>query len=165
MKKPLFKLKEFEALSIDALTDAEKRVVFLDADNTLFLPKVPLAQQKVQKVKRKLQALQKAGITIVVISNNFSTDRSIFFADLAIPTIFFAKKPLPLAYRKARKRVEQIVGRVEKDAIVHIGDQLLTDGFGSLIYGVDYILVDPIDTNADLIFAKPSRLLEKMLRI
>jgi len=165
MRKPLFMLKTIYDLSVEELTEQGKRVVFLDADNTLFLPQVPLADQKLHKLKQKLQELRKADITIVIISNNFSRDKSVFFASLAIPTIFFAKKPLPLAYRRAHKTIEAIHGPTHKDHIVHIGDQLLTDAFGSVLYGIDYILVEPIDKKADLFVAKPSRLLEKALRI
>jgi len=159
-------LKRIEELSLARLKEAQKTVVFLDADNTLFLPQVPLAQQRLTSVTKQLQAFAKAGVSIVIISNNFSADKAEFFDALAIPSIFFAKKPLPFAYQQAQKIVESACGyRVEKRTIVHIGDQLLTDGFGSMLFGIDYMLVEPIDKKNDLLFAKPSRWLEKLLRI
>jgi len=165
MRKPLVKLTAFANLSVEQLHAFGKDVLFLDADNTLFLPNIPLTEQMVGPIRSQLMDLKKAGITIVIISNNFSAEKSDFFAKLAIPTIFFAKKPLPFAYRKAHKQVEKLVGPIAKDAIVHLGDQLLTDVFGSILYGIDYMMVEPIDQKADLIFAKPSRWLEKILRL
>jgi len=166
MRKPLAILKSIEGVSIKTLVDAKKTILFLDADNTLFLPQVPLAQQKLKKVSRQLKAFQAAGFSIVIISNNFSAEKADFFDMLTLPSIFFAKKPLPFAYRQAHKTIEKTLGRrVKKSEIVHIGDQLLTDGFGSIVFGIDYILVEPIDKKNDLIFAKPSRWLEKILRL
>lgn len=167
MRKPLIFLKTIFELDVKKLQAWGKTVLFIDADNTLFLPNVSLVQQDISRIKNKLQALKKAGLFIVIISNNFSQEKERFFADLAIPTIFSAKKPLPFGYRKAYQRAITTLKQPElnKRQIVHIGDQFMTDALGSVCYGIDYILVEPIDQASDLIFAKPSRFLEKLLKI
>lgn len=165
MRKPLVCLQTILAVDVTKEHFQKRKAIFLDADNTLFIPKVPLEQQNLQLVTEKLQALQKV-YALVVISNNFSQDRATYFEALHIPAIFFAKKPLSFAFKKAKELAElELMHKLEKNEIIHIGDQFLTDGIGSALYGIDYILTTPIDEASDLIYAKPSRFLERLFKI
>jgi|GEM_PF-3102698 len=166
MRKPLDVLTTIVELSTEKLLNAGKKIIFLDADNTLFLPKVALEYQKIEHIEKKLIELQNADFEIVILSNNFSQDRCDFFQKLTIHTIFFARKPLSFSYKKAHKFAEKKLNRsIAKDEIIHIGDQFITDALGSIFYGIDYIIIKPIDENSDLIFAKPSRFLERIFKI
>ena len=165
LKRPLILLDSVQELMTINLDSFQKKVLFLDADNTLFIPDMPLHEQELTSIINLLKKLKKQ-YTLVIISNNFAKDKAEFFADLGIETIFFAKKPLPFGFRKAKKQAEKVLGiQVNHQDILHIGDQFLTDGIGSILYNIDYILVNPIDENSDLIYAKPSRYLETKFSI
>lgn len=138
-----------------------KKVVTLDIDNTLFFPKKKLTDQKEQvtTVIHFLASLKEQGFHIVIISNNFAADREQFFQSQEIPHISFALKPFPFAWNRVRTMFPQYSN---KSDFLHIGDQLLTDGLGAQLAGIDYMLIRPLDKKSDLIFALPSRMLERL---
>jgi Predicted hydrolase of the HAD superfamily len=157
-------VKTLVNISISKLQQLNKKVVTIDADNTLFLPKIPLNRQDVQKATNFIQQLLAKNFFVIVISNNFSTDRKEYLEQLGINSIFFAKKPLPFGFKKAFDIARKNNPNLQKQDFVHIGDQLLTDVFGAKIFGIDYISVEPLDPGHDLWYAKPSRLLERIIK-
>ena len=162
-KRPLIQFEDINQITVEWLQGQHKKVVFLDVDNTLFLPKIELSEQDLSSAVALIQRLQDAGIKIVALSNNFSTDRKAFFDGYGIHSIFFAKKPLPSGFSAAYQSLQDET--ILKQEILHIGDQLLTDGMGAIGFKIEYALVKPLNEKHDLIFAKPSRWIEKILGI
>ncbi|MGL5042660.1 MAG: YqeG family HAD IIIA-type phosphatase [Culicoidibacterales bacterium] len=161
--QPLRICQTYEEITLTWLQQNSKTNLFIDVDNTLFIPKKSLAEQDTEQVVKFIQVLQVNDIGIVAISNNFSVDRKKFFDDLLVPTIFFAKKPLSIGFKKALRLLD--LDKNDKGKIIHVGDQFLTDGVGAFLFGIDYVLVRPIRTDSDLIYAKPSRIIEKILGV
>lgn len=161
--KPIETVNHFNEITPQMLQKYGKTSVFLDVDNTLFIPKRALANQDVSDVIIFIERLKEANIDVIAMSNNYSLDRKEFFDQMKVQSIFFAKKPL----KKSFKQAHNLLGNknVDKSRIVHIGDQVLTDGLGAKWYDVDFIYVHPIRQKSDLIFALPSRILEKIFGI
>lgn len=157
-------LNGIEDISVVALEQRGIKVIFLDADNTLCIPNKKLQEQDTTQMLAFLTRLQQAHLKIVIISNNFAADKRDLFLKLGIPARFFALKPLPFSFYLAHKQIERIHQiKYQKKEILHIGDQVLTDMLGARCYGIQSILVQPLQKDQDLIFAQPSRLIEKII--
>src|SRR5699024_3737149 len=83
--------------------------------------------------------MEAAGLKGTIFSNNNEERDRIFSEPLNIPFIHKANKPLRYKFQRAQK----LMG-LEKDEVVVIGDQLLTDIFGGNSAGFYTILVLPI---------------------
>ena len=69
-----------------------------------------------------------------------------------------ALKPSNKAYRKIKEKYNHI----ELDQMISIGDQLMTDVFGSNLANIDVILTDQI-VEKDLFITKINRLFENFI--
>ncbi|WP_085524704.1 YqeG family HAD IIIA-type phosphatase [Tuberibacillus sp. Marseille-P3662] len=110
--------------------------IVTDLDNTLVAWDEPEATPE---LRDWFELMQDAGITITIVSNNSENRVKSFCHPLGIPFISKARKPMKRAIRKAVKNMG-----FQKDDIVVIGDQLLTDILGGNRLGVHTILVVPI---------------------
>ena len=78
------------------------RALLLDVDNTLSEPE---SQTPFPGTIEWAQAMQKAGIALVILSNNYRERVAPFAAQYELPFEPFAMKPLPIGYRKAMKHL------------------------------------------------------------
>lgn len=162
---PIKNLTHYSEVTPELMKCLQKRVIFFDVDNTLFIPKKNILEQDVSEVIQHLKWLREENIIVIGISNNFSEDRKSFFRSLDIPAVFFAKKPTKKGFKEAFGLARLMNPSICKADILHVGDQLLTDGIGATRFGIDYGLVHPISGEHDLIFALPSRILERMMKM
>lgn len=128
--------------------------VLLDVDNTLRRRdngEVPLA------VRRWLADARRKDIGLCLLSNNFHDDIYDLAADLDLPVVAKAMKPLPFAFYRAMKAV----GGSPKNSVM-VGDQLLTDVMGARIVGMKAYLVRPL-VDVDLKHTVVMRHLEQRL--
>lgn len=110
--------------------------IITDLDNTLVAWDVANATPEVIKWLEQMQAHQ---IKVTIISNNKEERVTIFSEPLNTPFVYEAKKPLSSAFKKATNEMD-----LQKDEVVVIGDQLLTDVLGGNFAGFYTILVVPI---------------------
>ncbi|MGL6009290.1 MAG: YqeG family HAD IIIA-type phosphatase [Culicoidibacterales bacterium] len=142
-------LLELKAKGIEAL--------IVDLDNTLASCE---EEQASIAAHQFIAEAKKLGFTLVIISNNVRTRVEPFAAELGVHAVWFAIKPTPLGFWRARK----FLADIPRHKIANIGDQLLTDVFGGKLMGFHTILVQPLIAK-DNIYASPSRLIEKFVAI
>ena len=120
----------------DELRERGIRGAIVDLDNTLvgFRALVPLEEDALWVARAT-----RAGVKVLVLTNNGTPWASNVAKDLGVPCIPRARKPLPHGFRRALKVLE-----LEPREAVVIGDQLFTDVLGAKLAGLDVILVDPL---------------------
>ena len=113
------------------------RLVLCDLDYTLAPKSV---HRPDEAVRGWLEALEAAGITVMILSNNRSTRRvETFCRDLGIRYIGHAHKPRPAAYRRAMAEANAAPAET-----VMLGDKLLTDMLGANLSGCRAWMVEPL---------------------
>jgi HAD superfamily phosphatase (TIGR01668 family) len=129
--------------------------ILLDVDNTLALhgSQTPFPGT-VEWAKR----MRKAGIRLVLVSNNFKKRVKPFAAKYGLPFLSLSLKPFPAAYHRAVRRLA-----VKPEEAVVVGDQIFTDVFGANWAGMKSILLVPIGVEQTFSF-RVRRALEKPIR-
>ncbi|WP_228409660.1 YqeG family HAD IIIA-type phosphatase [Radiobacillus deserti] len=110
--------------------------IITDLDNTLVAWDVADATPEIIDW---FKSMEENNIKITIISNNKEERVKLFSEPLNTPFVFSARKPLGRAF----KRATQSMGLNREDVVV-IGDQLLTDVLGGNSAGFYTILVVPI---------------------
>lgn len=136
------------------LKDHGIKGVITDLDNTLVEWHRPEATPELLEW---ITDLREQGIMITVVSNNKEKRVKRFSTPIELPFIHKARKPMTKAFRKALRDMD-----LQKDEIVIVGDQILTDVFGGNRLGVHTILVAPVAKN-DAWYTKINRKIEQTL--
>lgn len=110
------------------------RALLLDVDNTLTTDNNPVPHEK---VRDWLEEQRRAGLRLLVLSNNHEERVAPFARQLGLEHISEAKKPLPFRLWKALKGMDIPPG----EAAV-IGDQIFTDILCGRLAGCTSILVE-----------------------
>ena len=128
------------------------KALVLDVDNTLTGHG---SQNLPADVAAWIAIMRKAGIQMMIASNNFPKRVAPFAAQVDLPFFAFCCKPSPTGFMRARKLL-----RVQKSEMALVGDQIFTDALGANLYGIQVLLVQPMytDTKATI---KLKRFLEK----
>lgn len=126
--------------------------IITDLDNTLVAWDVADATPEVIKW---FNDMAENNISITIISNNKMNRVKAFSEPLGTPFVYSARKPLKHAFKKVAKQME-----LNKEEIVVIGDQLLTDVLGGNLAGFYTILVVPI-VQTDAKITKINRKIER----
>ncbi|MEW9675835.1 YqeG family HAD IIIA-type phosphatase [Lentibacillus sp. L22] len=120
----------------DVLKQQGIKGIITDLDNTLVAWNV---KDATPEIIQWFQLMKENNIKVTIISNNNEERVKIFSQPLDIPFLFRAKKPLGRAFKSAAKTM-----KLNKNEIVVVGDQLLTDVLGGNLCGFHTILVVPI---------------------
>jgi HAD superfamily phosphatase (TIGR01668 family) len=147
-------VERIEHISLDALWNDGYRGLILDLDNTL------LAYGSTELTDDRLlwvQAAQKCGFKLVILSNNFPERVHSLGRALDIQAIPNALKPMPFAFFRAL----QILAIPRQQCLV-IGDQLLTDHLGAAVFRIGGILTEPI-VQRDFPLTRVLRFIERRL--
>lgn len=129
-------MNDFLAITPEILKKEGKKGVIIDLDNTL----VPWnVNEATPEVKDWLQKMKDHDIKVIIFSNNNKERVTIFAEPLDTPYVYYARKPLKRGFKKAIDILD-----LNKEDVVVIGDQLLTDILGGNRAGIDTILVVPI---------------------
>ena len=132
------------------LNDGIKCLVF-DLDNTIALIDENFPSKEVRELFNKINKK----FSIFILSNNSSGRRVGAFAkELGTKSIHFACKPFTRGLRKISKNYN-----FNKNEMVIIGDQLVTDIYAGSRFGIKTILVDPL-ADKDLWITKFNRIKE-----
>jgi len=107
----------------------------LDVDNTLTGDG---SQQLDDSVRRWLDTMRTAGVSLTVVSNNTAARVRPFAEKLGLGWVALACKPLPFGLIAARRRLG-----VAKHQMAMVGDQLFTDRLAAGLYGIPALSVLP----------------------
>ena len=153
--KPTVLRRRAQELSPGLLRELGVRAVLLDVDNTI----APYGVRRpVAGAAQWARGLTQEGFRVVIVSNNYKKRVSSFAAQLGLPCISFALKPLPFGYVRAAK----MLGLRCRDCAI-IGDQIFTDVVGANLCGMRSVLLEPIEPEEGLSF-RIRRYWEKGLR-
>jgi HAD superfamily phosphatase (TIGR01668 family) len=134
--KPDFYFRDIYAIRPAFLQDHGVRGVILDIDNTLVYYGV---FHPTQRNTEWLEALRKAGIAAVFVSNGNEERVVKYNGSFGYPFFFKSGKPLRRGFLKAA----QVLG-LQPSEIAVIGDQIFTDVWGGNRCGMITCLTDPI---------------------
>ena len=119
------------------LHDRGVKLLLCDLDYTLAPRSVSVPDKE---LRRWLEEMNAAGVTVMILSNNRSCERvDTFCAPLGIPYVGHAGKPSRRGYREAMEKA----GVTEKETAM-LGDKLLTDVLGAKRSGVLALMVEPL---------------------
>ncbi|MEI3606880.1 YqeG family HAD IIIA-type phosphatase [Pseudogracilibacillus sp. SE30717A] len=131
-----------------------KKGIIVDLDNTLVPWNVEYATEEVINWLKKMKD---ANIKVTIFSNNNEDRVTVFSEPLKTPFVFKANKPLKRAFKQVNEQMQ-----LNRDEIVVIGDQLLTDILGGNRAGFYTILVVPI-VQSDAPITKFNRNMERLI--
>lgn len=124
-------------ISAKMLRDRDVKLLLCDLDYTLAPRSVAVPDAA---LRRWLEELRAAGITVMILSNNRSGKRvDTFCRDLGIPYVGHAGKPGRRGYREAMEKAG-----VPAAETAMLGDKLLTDVLGAKRSGVLALMVEPL---------------------
>jgi HAD superfamily phosphatase (TIGR01668 family) len=130
------------------------RGLIVDLDNTLMgFRQTELCADHLRWVERA----HERGFTMVMVSNNFTERVTGIAAQLRIPCIPNALKPLPFGVMRAVRMLD-----LPRHEIAVVGDQLFTDVLSGKLCGLYTILTEPIEAK-DFPVTKVFRFLEKLM--
>jgi HAD superfamily phosphatase (TIGR01668 family) len=131
------------------LLDRGLTCALLDIDNTI---RSRADRMVPPDVRAWLDGTREAGVDLCLLSNNYHKNVPELAAELNLPYIYKALKPLPFGYRAAMRKMH-----AESRNTVVIGDQLGTDILGARLLGLHAYLVAPLasqDARYALLFRK-----------
>ena len=152
--RPKYTIDTIYNLDPQKLNEMDIKAVFSDLDNTL------LAWNKFETAKEMdnfNQKLAKAGITLVVISNNNAQRVGKVLDPYHIEFVAKSRKPLPFAITKKCEAMH-----LKKDQVMMVGDQLITDMQAGNLAGVETVLVKPL-VETDKWNTRINRFFEKII--
>lgn len=140
-------------INYERLAEQGFKAVLFDVDNTL----VYHGEPSTSTIDALIDQVKRAGLTVMLVSNNSHERISDFSQNMAVDFIPLADKPKPDAYIQA---IEML--KLSKNEVVFVGDQLFTDILGANRAGIPSILVDFIRKDWETKFGK-KRFLEKII--
>lgn len=152
--RPRYTIDTIYHLDTDVLQQMNVKAVFSDLDNTLLAWNEFETTKKMDELN---QRLAKAGIKLVVISNNNAERIGKVLNPYQIDFVAKSRKPLPFAITKKREQLG-----LAKDQVMMVGDQLITDIQAGNLAGVESVLVKPL-VETDKWNTRINRFLEKII--
>jgi HAD superfamily phosphatase (TIGR01668 family) len=141
-------------VSLDDLRARGFLAIIVDLDNTL----VGYGQDHLAAEDRAwIASARDRGFGVCLVSNNFTGRVARVGAELGVPAIASALKPLPTGFARALRTMHVSRGRT-----VVVGDQLFTDVLGAKLLGIHAILTEPIVAK-DWLGTRILRLFERLL--
>jgi len=141
-------------VSAERLWDRGWRGIVLDLDNTCCAYHQP---ELAAGVAAWVAGALERGFRIVMVSNNFSERVAAAGAQLGVPTVPNALKPLPFGFIRALRLL-----RTRRRETVVIGDQVFTDVLGAKLLGLRTVLTEPIVPH-DFPLTRVLRALERLV--
>lgn len=148
-------ISHYRELTVEDLKNDNIELLLCDIDNTLVGPDEPdISEEALDYINKIIDS----GIEVVFISNNTKERVEIFSKKLDIKTYPMALKPLPKMYNKIKKDFPHI----KPEAMLSLGDQVMTDVLGSNFAGIEVVLTKRF-VEKDLIYTKLNRFFENMM--
>lgn len=148
-------INHYRELTVEDLKNDNIQLLLCDIDNTLVEPDEPnISKDALDYIKN----IKDSGIKVVFISNNTKERVDTFSEDLDIKTYPMALKPLPKMYNK----IKEDFPHIKPEAMLSLGDQVMTDVLGSNFAGIKVVLTKRF-VEKDLIYTKLNRLFENIM--
>lgn len=151
---PDLRFSRVEDITPDFLINRGFSALLIDVDNTLVSRESGEIESSVYKW---LQSIKDAQISCCLLSNNWHDVVHDYAAQLELPIVAKAMKPLPVAYIKALSTI-----KAHRATTAVVGDQVFTDVLGARLCVIPCILVEPRST-VDLWYTKIFRAVEERL--
>ena len=152
---PDYYYKSIYDIPLEELYEKGIRLILTDLDNTLISYGQTDPSEELFEFKKKILDL---GFEFILVSNS-RKKRVDHFAELyQIPYVKFSTKPLKRGILKAIKKVAK--GKYERNQILLLGDQLMTDVLGGKRCKIQVCLIDPIDKRTDILSTRINRGIE-----
>ncbi len=146
--------KKIEEIPVEWLKNQAKGII-LDVDNTL----VNWGEDEVSAdVQQWLNQVKSVGLQVCLLSNTRNSRLSRCLRFFHFPYVAPAWKPLPFGYWKALRLLN-----LEKEEVLVIGDQLLTDIFGARLVGFRALWLPPRSSREFILTRLISRKIEQWL--
>ncbi len=133
-----------------------KRVILIDIDNTIIPYDLESPEQRHLEL---IENIKEIGFQVIFISNNHKERVEKIASAFEVDYVYSAYKPLKKGFQKALAMATY----KQKSEVITIGDQVVTDIFGSNLYQLDAILVKPIKKKNEKWFTKLNRISENMI--
>lgn len=153
--KPNEILANFKDLDIISLKQKGYNTIFIDIDNTIALPDTELTASF--DAKSFINELKNNDFRVIILSNNNKKRVEPYAQSINCDYLHFALKPLPFSYLKLIKKY-----KLNKDKIICMGDQLLTDCVGANLLGL-YSIYSKQLVEKDILFTKLNRIIERKI--
>ena len=151
---PDYVFKTIYDIPLEQLYSDGIRLILTDLDNTLISYAEELPNEKLIEWKKKVEEV---GFEFILVSNSKKQRVDKFAKEFDIIYQKFSTKPLKRGIRRAIKKLASKL--YEKDQILLIGDQLMTDILGAKRCKIKAGLIFPVDKSTDV---KSTRLNRKM---
>jgi HAD superfamily phosphatase (TIGR01668 family) len=136
MLRPDLEAESLADVSLDVLQARGIRGIIIDLDNTV----CAYGQSTLAPgVRAWVHDAKARGFAIAMVSNNFSDRVEAIGAELGVPGVHSALKPLPHGFLQALR----LIGTKRAQTAI-IGDQLFTDVLGAKLLGLHTVLTHPI---------------------
>ncbi|MDE6150318.1 MAG: YqeG family HAD IIIA-type phosphatase [Ruminococcus sp.] len=142
--KPTYIFNDVTEITEDFLYGHNIKGLLLDLDNTLTTHNNPIPPQS---SLNWLDKMKKAGIKMMIVSNNSAERVEPFAKVLGLHFVPNGRKPLTFGYTQAIKEMG-----IHKKNIAAVGDQIFTDILGSNLKGIRSLFVFPIEPETSLPF-------------
>nr|WP_245335557.1 YqeG family HAD IIIA-type phosphatase [Streptococcus panodentis] len=133
---PDFAIEAVYDLTVESLKKHGIKAVLVDLDNTLIAWNNP---DGTPEMKQWLHDLRDAGIRVIVVSNNTKKRVRRAVEKFGIDYVYWSMKPFTWGIDRALK-----LFHFEKQEVVMVGDQLMTDIRAAHRAGIRSILVKPL---------------------
>ena len=151
---PDYVYKTIYDIPLEELYNDGIRLILTDLDNTLISYAETMPNPKLLEWKKKNLDL---GFEFILVSHSKKERVDTFATAFAIPYQKCSTKPLKRGIKRAIKKIA--TKKYEKDQIILIGDQLMTDILGAKRCKIKAGLIFPVDKSSDI---KSTRLNRKM---
>ncbi len=142
--KPKMRIGKMIDITPEMLDSVGIRALLLDIDNTMTTHNNPLPAEGVQEWIDRMKSL---GYKLIVVSNNNGRRVRLFSQLVGLEFEGSAKKPLPVGFRRACKRL----GVTPKQAAV-VGDQIFTDIMGGNLLGAYTVMTEVYEPESRAFF-------------
>jgi HAD superfamily phosphatase (TIGR01668 family) len=153
---PDYYYNSIDDIPFTKLYDEGYRLILTDLDNTIVSYKVLDPTKESHDFKKMLEEI---GFEVIIVSNSKKDRVDRFSTELGLPYVKHAMKPLKKGYKRAMKKVAS--KQYPKSEILTIGDQIMTDIFGSKRLKLTTILVKAIDRKTEVWTTRFNRKMEK----
>ena len=152
---PFAHAKSIYEIPVEFYIQNNFKYIFVDLDNTLDSYKL---YEPSTKAFNLVKNLKEKNIELIIISNNRGKRVSTYAKNLNVNYLSFSKKPFA-------KKINQFIvnNNYNKNDIVFIGDQMLTDVGCAANLGIKVILTDKL-VKEDQITTKFNRIFDKFVR-
>lgn len=149
--KPTWMVESIYHITPEQLKKEGIKVILADLDNTLIAWNNPEATVETLEW---IQLMNENNIRVMILSNNTRKRVGKVATILNLEFIHFAMKPFQRGFKKAYRK-----SQVEKEELLMVGDQILTDIKGANQAGIRSVLVRPI-LDSDAWNTKVNRFIE-----